>query len=104
MPFDLLQQQVPSTLLRERRIALLTAALDAPEAKLLDERFGTGGNPVLEICARHAVMVRDAAGNRKLDKSKATSRIDGMVALAIALGVAQSEVKAAEPEHQIFFW
>jgi hypothetical protein len=33
------------------------------------------------------VAVPDPAGNRKLDKSKATGRIDGMVALAMAEGV-----------------
>ena len=48
-------------------------------------------------------MVRDATGNRKLGKSKATSRIQGIVALTISIGVAQSEMKVAEPEFQMFF-
>jgi hypothetical protein len=47
--------------------------------------------------------VRDPAGNRKLDKNKATSRIDGMVALAIAFGIASAEVATPEPEYQLFF-
>jgi phage terminase large subunit-like protein len=38
------------------------------------------------MCAANAVATRDAAGNRKLDKSKATGRIDGLVALAMAFG------------------
>jgi phage terminase large subunit-like protein len=47
-----------------------------------------GGHPVLTMCAANAVVTKDAAGNRKMDKHKATGRIDGMVALAMALGVA----------------
>jgi phage terminase large subunit-like protein len=77
-------------------------AVDALEAELLNGKLRHGGNPVLELCARHAVVVRDPAGNRKLDKSKATARIDGIVALVIALGVAQSEVKDEELEYQLF--
>src|SRR3546814_5169866 len=44
-------------------------------------------HPALAMCAANAVAVPDPAGNRKLDKSKATGRIDGMVALAMAEGV-----------------
>jgi phage terminase large subunit-like protein len=46
------------------------------------------------MCAANAVITQDAAGNRKLDKAKATGRIDGMVALAQAFGMA--DMKAAE--------
>ena len=42
-------------------------------------------------CAANAVVSEDPAGNRKLDKAKATGRIDGMVALAQAIGVAVSK-------------
>ena len=41
------------------------------------------------MCAANAVTTKDPAGSRKLDKSKATGRIDGMVALAMAIGRAQ---------------
>ena len=44
-------------------------------------------NPVLELAAANAVVVKDPAGGRKLDKSKATNRIDPIVALAMACGV-----------------
>jgi phage terminase large subunit-like protein len=40
------------------------------------------------MCCANAVAKRDEAGNRKLDKSKSTGRIDGMVALAMAIGAA----------------
>jgi len=42
---------------------------------------------VLAMCAANAVAIPDPAGNRKLDKAKATGRIDGLVALAMAEGV-----------------
>ena len=44
-------------------------------------------HPVLTMCAANAVVTKDPAGNRKLDKHKATGRIDGLVALAMAMGV-----------------
>ena len=46
------------------------------------------GNPVLQMCTANAVVTLDPAGDRKLDKSKASGRIDGLVALAMALSVA----------------
>jgi len=39
------------------------------------------------MCAKNATVVTDPAGNRKFIKGKATGRIDGMVALAMAVGV-----------------
>jgi phage terminase large subunit-like protein len=71
----------------------MSPALDALEADLLNGVVRHGGHPVLAMCAANAVAVPDPAGNRKLDKSKATGRIDGMVAFAMAEGV---EAMAAE--------
>lgn len=73
----------------------MSPALDALEADLLQERIRHGGNPVLAMCAANAVAVKDAAGNRKLDKSKATGRIDGLVALAMAEGVEVATIEDA---------
>ena len=55
-------------------------------------RSAHGGHPVLTMCASNAVTAKDPAGNRKLDKHKATGRIDGMVALAMAFGAVPAEV------------
>ena len=63
----------------------MSPALDILEADLLNGRLRHGGNPVLTMCAANAVVTRDPAGNRKLDKQKANGRIDGMVALAMAV-------------------
>lgn len=66
----------------------MAPAIDATEIEFLHERVRHAGHPVLTMCAATAVMISDPAGNRKLDKSKSTGRIDGMVALAMAMGAA----------------
>lgn len=68
-------------------------ALDALETALLNGRLRHDGNPVLTMCAANAVIVKDPAGNRKLDKMKSTGRIDGMVALAMAVGIAHEALE-----------
>jgi phage terminase large subunit-like protein len=78
----------------------MTPALDALEHALMDGKLRHGGNPVLRMCAANAVATRDPAGNRKLDKSKATGRIDGLVALAMALG--RAVVAADNGNSQLF--
>jgi phage terminase large subunit-like protein len=77
----------------------MTPALEALEELLVQGKIRHGGNPILRWCANNAVAVRDPAGNRKLDKSKATGRIDGMVALAMAIGRAVVQQK---PEQSIY--
>lgn len=68
----------------------MSPALDTLEAELLNGRIAHGGNPVLDYCAANATTTKDPAGNRKLDKSRSTGRIDGMQALAMAMGAAQT--------------
>lgn len=69
----------------------MTPAVDALETALVNCSMRHGGNPVLTMCAANAIAIRDAAGNRKLDKSKSTGRIDGIVALAMAIGSASAD-------------
>lgn len=66
----------------------MAPALDALEAELLNGRLAHGMHPVLAMCAANAVVTKDPTGARKLDKSRATGRIDGMQALDMAMGVA----------------
>lgn len=66
----------------------MAPALDALEAELLNGRIAHGGNPVLTMCAANATVVKDPTGARKLTKAKATGRIDGLQALAMAMGAA----------------
>ncbi len=53
------------------------------------------------MCAGNAVVQSDPAGNRKLAKHKSTGRIDGMIALTMAMGVAPNETER-KPEYQFF--
>lgn len=69
----------------------MSPAVDALEAELLNVRIAHGMQPVLSMCAANAVVTKDPAGSRKLDKIRSTGRIDGMVALAMAMGAAARE-------------
>ncbi|WP_232307895.1 terminase large subunit [Sphingomonas hankookensis] len=79
----------------------MSPAIDAIEEDLLKGQVHHGGNPPLAMCAANAVAVPDPAGNRKLDKSKSTGRIDGMVALTMARGV---EAMFTDPEVNVDDW
>lgn len=70
----------------------MSPAVDGLEELLLNGSIAHGMHPVLTMCAANAVVIKDPAGNRKLDKQKATGRIDGMVALLMAVGAAQNEI------------
>ncbi len=52
---------------------------------ILEQKITHGGNPVLRWMADNMVVSIDPAGNVKPNKEKATQRIDGMVALIMAL-------------------
>jgi len=65
------------------------ASMSPPTKELLNvvltERLHHGGHPVLRWMADNMAVKQDPAGNIKPDKSKSTDRIDGMVALIMAL-------------------
>lgn len=64
----------------------MSPALRELEGEILNGRLAHGNHPVLTMCAANAVVQSDPAGSRKLAKNKSTGRIDGMVALAMAMG------------------
>ena len=66
----------------------MAPALDRLEEALLNDQMSHGANPPLTMCMANTRVEMDAAGNRKLNKSKSTGRIDGAVALAMAIGIA----------------
>lgn len=71
----------------------MAPALDALETVALQHRLRHGMHPVMTMCAANATVVTDPAGNRKLEKAKSTGRIDGMQALAMAIGGATANTK-----------
>ncbi|MGH6897289.1 MAG: terminase large subunit [Geminicoccaceae bacterium] len=63
-------------------------ALDAWErATLSGYAIRHGGHPILTWCVSNAVIEMDPAGNRKATKAKSTGRIDGLVAMIMAIGL-----------------
>lgn len=66
----------------------MSPALRDLESVILNGRLVHDGDPALDTCARNAVVQMDPAGNRKLAKNKSRGKIDGMVALAMAMSVA----------------
>jgi phage terminase large subunit-like protein len=74
----------------------MSVSLDALESELLNTRVAHGGHPVLAMCAANAIVVKDPSGGRKLDKSKATGRIDGLQAMAMAFGAAAQATEEQE--------
>lgn len=69
----------------------MAPAVDKVERLVAERKLRHGGNPILNMCAAGAVIEQDPAGNRKLTKKKSLSRIDGLVALAMALGCMSTE-------------
>ena len=81
--------------------ASMTPALRDLEVKLLNAQLRHGMHPILNMCQDNARVVGDS-GARKFDKTRARGRIDGMVALAMAVGVMPSA--AEKPKgFQMFF-
>ncbi len=62
--------------------------MDYLESAILNGKLRVKYNPVLRWNVASAVVDMDAAGNRKFAKNKSTGRIDGVVALAMAMTLA----------------
>jgi phage terminase large subunit-like protein len=78
----------------------MSPALRDLESVLLNGKLRHGNHPVLTMCAANAVVSTDPAGGRKLNKAKAAGRIDGMVALTMAFGIAPLDA----PEASVDDW
>lgn len=66
----------------------MSPAVDNLEVLVAQRKINHAGNPIMRMCASNAVVTKDPAGSRKLDKSKASGRIDGIIAAAMALSIA----------------
>lgn len=71
----------------------MSPALRELESRILDRQLAHGDHPILNMCAANAVVegaedgAKKDSANRKLSKKRSTGRIDGMIALAMAIGV-----------------
>jgi len=77
--------------------ASMTQAVEAMEVSILERKLIHDGNPCLTWNVSNAMALSDAAGNRKLDKSASRFRIDGAVALSMAIGL-KSRDRKEQPE------
>lgn len=76
--------------------ASMTAPTKELEKLIIANRLRHGSNPVLRWMASNVSVEQDAAGNMKPSKKKSAEKIDGIVALIMALGRSMvSEVRAA---------
>jgi len=76
----------------------MSPALRDFEALILAKEIAHGNHPVLNMCAACAVVEGKDDANRELSKNKSTGRIDGMVALTMAIGVAPLQVRKFDVE------
>jgi phage terminase large subunit-like protein len=84
----------------------MSPAVDAFEQSVMERKLVHPGNPVLTWNVGNAIVAKpDPAGNRKIDKAKVRFRVDGAVALAMALGLksrdSAKEDIAAQLRHAI---
>lgn len=81
------------------------ASMSAPTKELmnlvLSGRIQHGGNPVLRWMADNLVVRQDPAGNLKPDKEKSTQKIDGLVAMIMAIDRASRNVVSPYEERGI---
>jgi phage terminase large subunit-like protein len=73
----------------------MAPAIDELERLILSGKIRHGMNPILTMCVSNIKIEMDAAGNRKFSKKRSNGRIDGMVALAMAVGLWAKQAKAA---------
>lgn len=69
----------------------MSAPAKAIERYVLSNGFHHGGHPLLRRHAQAVAIETDAAGNIKPSKDKSTMRIDGIVALCMAEGIAAKD-------------
>lgn len=79
----------------------MSPALRFLEDQILNEKIAHGNHPILNMCFNNAVVQKDPAGNRKLAKNKSPGRIDGAVALAMAMGIAPIDQKPKQKDYQL---
>lgn len=78
----------------------MPGSIEKTEEVIVEHRIRIRPNPTLTWNVASCMFERDAQGNRKLSKRKATGRIDGAVAMVQSCGAATTNTKAPEKS----FW
>jgi phage terminase large subunit-like protein len=80
----------------------MSPALRDLEQAIKEKELAHGNHPVLAMCAANAIIESKDDANRKLSKNKSTGRIDGLVALTMAMGVAGQYAQDVDMNTLIF--
>lgn len=81
---NLMEDDFPVVDFRQGFISM-SPACDEVERAIVNGKFYHAGNPILRWNFDNVAVVKDAAGNRKFDKSKSRDKIDGAVAALMAV-------------------
>ena len=82
--------------------ASLSAPTKALESAILARTLRHDGHPVLRWNVAHVAVEQDAAGNLKPSKALSTDRIDGVVALIMALEASARDKAAPPPSYDLY--
>lgn len=82
----------------------LSAPTKALEAAVLSRALRHDGHPVLRWCVSNVSVETDAAGNLKPSKKVSTERIDGVVALVMAIDQMNRQTRAPAPAYQVLVY
>jgi phage terminase large subunit-like protein len=88
----MLQQDGASIVFVPQTWAGLAPAWRELDKLTLEHRLRHGGHPILRWMAGNVEVETDAAGNQRPSKARSSERIDGMVALDMALGRAMAHL------------
>lgn len=83
----------------EEMVLWMPDSINKLESALLEQRITVDPNPVMTMCAAGVVYEQNRTGHRMFAKDKATSRIDGMVSLAMSIGCAT--LQREKPSYQM---
>ncbi len=81
--------------------ASLSAPTKALEQAVLSRRLRQNGDPVLRWNVSNVAVESDPAGNLKPSKVKSTERIDGVVALIMAVDLMTRQAQTVTPSYQM---
>ena len=81
----------------------MNPAIEAVEDIFADGRARHNNHPVLTMCVSNTVVDIDPASNKKFAKHKSIGRIDGIVAMAMALNASELHETPREQPIPVFF-
>ena len=74
----------------------MSPALRKLDEVMYNQKLRHANNPVLTMCAKNSIVQSDPAGNRKLTKANRNRRIDGMIALVMAVFISGNPVQTTK--------